>query len=83
MGCEMEQGHLCEQYSLLLEMKIRLNGWDIYIYRVHKWKNHCKKNTVQSKTTERPNLGQRSNLQNKSTQPKIFKNHLTFLLSLE
>ncbi len=33
MGCEMEQGHLCEQYSLLLEMKIRLNERDIYIYR--------------------------------------------------
>jgi hypothetical protein len=31
MGCDMEQGHLCEQYSLLLEMKIRLNERDIYI----------------------------------------------------
>jgi hypothetical protein len=28
MGGEMEQGHLCEQYSLLLEMKIRLNERD-------------------------------------------------------
>jgi hypothetical protein len=32
MRVEMEQGHLCEQYSLLLEMKIRLNERDFYFY---------------------------------------------------